>query len=70
MEIKPIRSEVDYEAALKEIEKLLESQPGTPESDRMDVLVPLVEAHEAKNSPIPLPDDPVEIVEYYGKPWP
>jgi HTH-type transcriptional regulator/antitoxin HigA len=43
MEIKPIRSEADYQAALKEIEKLLESQPGTPEGDRMDVLVTLVE---------------------------
>ncbi len=65
MEIKPIRSEVDYEAALKEIENLLGSQPGTPESDRMDVLVTLVEAYEAKNFPIPLPDDPAEILEYY-----
>jgi HTH-type transcriptional regulator / antitoxin HigA len=65
MEIKPIRSEADYEAALKEIEKLLESQPGTPEGDRMDVLVTLVEAYEAKNFPIPEPDDPVEVLEYY-----
>ena len=44
MEIKPIRSEADYQAALKEIEKLIESQPGTPEGDRMEVLVTLVEA--------------------------
>jgi len=65
MEIKPIRSETDYEAALKEIEMLLESQPGTPEGDRMDVLVTLVEAYEAKNFPIPEPDDPVEVLEYY-----
>jgi HTH-type transcriptional regulator/antitoxin HigA len=65
MEIKPIRSESDYEAALKEIEKLLESQPGSPEGDRMDVLVTLVEAYEAKNFPIPEPDDPVEVLEYY-----
>jgi HTH-type transcriptional regulator / antitoxin HigA len=65
MEIKPIRSEADYEAALKEIDRLLESQPGTPEDDRMDVLVTLVEAYEAKNFPIPEPDDPVEVLEYY-----
>jgi HTH-type transcriptional regulator / antitoxin HigA len=39
MDIKPIRTEADYEAAMKEIEKLLDSQPGTPDGDRMDVLV-------------------------------
>jgi HTH-type transcriptional regulator/antitoxin HigA len=65
MEIKPIRSEADYQAALKEIEKLLESQPGTPEGDRMDVLVTLVEAYEAKHFPIPEPADPVEVLKYY-----
>ncbi|MHB0965481.1 MAG: helix-turn-helix domain-containing protein [Bellilinea sp.] len=65
MEIKPIRSEADYQTALKEIEILIESQPGTPEGDRMDVLVTLVEAYEAKHFPIPEPDDPVEVLEYY-----
>lgn len=65
MEIKPIRSEADYQAALKEIETLLESHPGTPEGDRMDVLVTLVEAYEARHFPIPEPDDPVQVLEYY-----
>src|SRR3972149_1934830 len=65
MEIKPIRSEADYQTALKEIEKLIESLPGTPEGDRMDVLVTLVEAYEAKHFPIPEPDDPLEVLEYY-----
>src|ERR1035437_10053394 len=65
MEIRPIRSEADYQAALKEIEKLMESQPGTPEGDRMDVLVTLVEAYEAKHFPIPEPDDAVGVLEYY-----
>jgi HTH-type transcriptional regulator/antitoxin HigA len=65
MEIKPIRNEVDYQAALQEIENLFESQLGTPEGDRMEVLVTLVEAYEAKNFPIPEPDDPVEVLKYY-----
>lgn len=65
MEIKPIRSEADYQEALKEIEKLIETQPGTPEGDRMDVFVTLVEAFEAKHFPIPEPDDPVQVLEYY-----
>jgi HTH-type transcriptional regulator/antitoxin HigA len=57
MEIKPIRNENDYETALKEIETLMDSLPGTPEGDRMDVLVTLVEAYEAINFPIPEPDE-------------
>jgi len=65
MEIKPIRSKADYQAVLKEVEKLMESLPGTPEGDRLDVLVTLVEAYEAKNFPIPEPDDPVAVIEYY-----
>lgn len=65
MEIKPIRSDADYQAALKEIEKLMESQPGTPNGDRMDVLVTLVEAYESKHFSIPEPDDPVQVLEYY-----
>lgn len=65
MEIKPIRSEADHEAALKEIETLVNSQTGTPDADRMEVLVTLVEAFETKNYPIPEPDDPVGVLEYY-----
>jgi len=65
MEIKPIRSEADYQATLKEVERLMESQPGTPNGDRMDVLVTLVEAYESKHFPIPEPDDPVQVLEYY-----
>jgi HTH-type transcriptional regulator / antitoxin HigA len=65
MEIKPIRTESDYQTALNEIERLMESQPGTPEGDRMEVLVTLVESYETKNFPIPEPDDPVEVLEYY-----
>jgi HTH-type transcriptional regulator/antitoxin HigA len=65
MDIKPIRSEEDYQAALKEIDTLLESQPGAIDGDRMDVLVTLVEAYEARHFPIPEPDDPVEVLKYY-----
>jgi len=65
MDIKPIRTETDYQAALKEVERLIDSQPGTPEGDRMDVLVTLIEAYEARHFPIPEPDDPVGVLEYY-----
>jgi HTH-type transcriptional regulator/antitoxin HigA len=65
MDIKPIHNEADYQAALKEIENLIEAQPGTPEGDRLDVMVTLVEAYEARHFPIPEPDDPVQVLEYY-----
>ena len=65
MDIKPIRNEADYEASLKEIEGLMDSQPGTPEGDRMEVLATLVEAYEDSHFPIPEPDDPVQVLEYY-----
>lgn len=43
----------------------MESQLGTPDGDRMEVLVTLIEAHETKHFPIPEPDDPVQVLEYY-----
>jgi len=65
MEIKPIRNQADYDAALAEIERLIDSQPGTPDGDKLEVLVTLVEVYEANHFPIPEPDDPVQVLEYY-----
>ena len=56
MEIKPIRTEADYEAALKEIEKLWSSNYGSPRGDKLDVLITPVEAYEEEHYPIPPPD--------------
>src|SRR5688500_16495481 len=64
MDIKPIHTEQDYQAALTEIERLMDAQPGTPELDRLDVLATLVSAYEAQHYPVPLPD-PVSAIEYY-----
>ena len=64
MEIRPIRTEADYEAALTEIERLFDAKPNTPESDRLDVLTTLVEAYEMRHYPISAPD-PVEAIKYY-----
>lgn len=61
MEIKPIKSERDYRNALKEVDSLMDARPNTPEGDRLDVLVTLVEAWEEKHWPIDLPD-PVEAI--------
>lgn len=64
MDIKPIRTEEDYKAALAEVEKLWGSAPGTPDGDRFEVLFTLVEAYEDKQYPI-LPPDPIEAIKYY-----
>ena len=64
MDIRPIKTEADYQAALEEIERLFEARPDTPEGDRLDVLTTLVEAYEEKHYPVPLPD-PIEAIKYY-----
>src|SRR5450759_1765632 len=65
MDIKPIRTQADYEKALKEVDALFNARPNTPESDRLDVLVILVEAYAAEHFHIPIPDDPIEVLKYY-----
>jgi HTH-type transcriptional regulator / antitoxin HigA len=64
MEIKPIKSKRDHRRALKEIEGLMNAKRNTPEGDRLDVLVALVEAWEAKHYPLDLPD-PIEAIKYH-----
>lgn len=64
MNIKPIRNEADYESALMEIENLWGAAYGSPEGDKLDVLVTLVEAYEEKHHPI-LPPDPIEALLHY-----
>ena len=56
MEIKPIKTEGDYEDALKEIEQLWGASYGSPDGDKLDVLATLVEAYEEEHYPIPPPE--------------
>lgn len=64
MELRPIRTETDYQEALREIELLFNAAPNTPEYDRLDVLSTLVEAYENKHIAIAIPD-PIEAIYYY-----
>ena len=50
--IKPIKTEEDYKAALAQVDVLADADEGTEEFDRLDVLVTLIEAYEAKHYPI------------------
>lgn len=65
MNIKPIRTDDDYKATLKEVSALMDGDPemGTPDGDRLDVLATLVQAYEARHFPMELPD-PVEAIKF------
>lgn len=63
MDIKPIRTDADYQAALKEIKSLMMAESDSPEGEKLDVLVTLIEAYEAKHFPMDLPD-PVAAIKF------
>jgi HTH-type transcriptional regulator/antitoxin HigA len=62
-DLKPIRTEADYDAALSEVERLWGAKTGTPEGDRLDVLATLLEVYEAKHHPMD-PPDPIEAIKF------
>ncbi|MFT3972043.1 MAG: helix-turn-helix domain-containing protein [Amaricoccus sp.] len=62
-ELKPIRTEADYDAALAEVERLWGAKSGTVEGDRLDVLATLIEVYEAKHYPMD-PPDPIEAIRF------
>lgn len=61
--IRPLRTKADYRAALREVERHWDAEPGTAAGDRVDILVTLIEAYEAKHIPIPAPD-PIAAIEF------
>ncbi len=63
MNIKPIKSEEDYIATLKQIESLMDAKPNTPQMDELEVLTTLVEAYEAQHYVIDAPD-PIEAIKF------
>ena len=65
MEIKAIRTEADYLAALREVSALIDLDPAAdaPEGERLDVLGTLVQAYETKHHPIG-PPDPIEAIKF------
>jgi HTH-type transcriptional regulator / antitoxin HigA len=63
MDIRPIHTDADHAAALKEIERLWNAADGSPEADRLEVLAILVEDYESRRWPVPQAT-PVEILHY------
>jgi len=63
MNIKPIKTEVDYNNTLHQIENLMDAKPNTPQMDKLEVLTTLVEAYEAQHYIIDAPD-PIEAIKF------
>jgi len=63
MDIKSIKTDADYRLALKEVESRMRTEPNTPEGEKLDILVTVIEAYERKHFPLDLPD-PVEAIKF------
>lgn len=63
MEIRPIKTEQDYNSAISRIEELWGARKDTPDGDELDLLVTLVESYEMKNYPI-APPDPIDAIKF------
>lgn len=63
IQVRPIRSEADYDAALERIDTLMGAKPGSAEGDELDVLVTLLDAYEEKRFPMDAPD-PVTAIQF------
>jgi HTH-type transcriptional regulator/antitoxin HigA len=63
MELKPIKTKAEYKAALREIETLFDAPDKSPEADRLEVLVMLVEKYETQHYSIAAPD-PIDFLNY------
>lgn len=63
MEIRPIKTEHDYDLALERVNILFDAKPNTEEGDELDILVTLIEKYEKINYPIPDPD-PIEAIKF------
>lgn len=62
-DLKPIRTESDYDEALADVERLWGAKSGSPEGDRLDVLATLIDVYEAKYYHMD-PPDPVEAIRF------
>jgi len=63
MQLKPIKTDADHEAALKEIERLWGAAEGSADGDRLEILITLTEAYEEAHFPMDMPD-PIEAIKF------
>lgn len=63
MEIRPIKTESDYNQALERLDEIFNAKSGTPEGDELEVLGILVDQYENEHFPIGMPD-PIEAIKF------
>jgi HTH-type transcriptional regulator/antitoxin HigA len=63
MDIRPIKTDIDYKESIKRIEKLWGAKKDTPEGDEFDILCTIVEAYEMAHYPI-APPDPIDAIKF------
>ncbi len=63
MEIRPIKTEADYESALERLEEIFGALPGSKEGDEVEILSILIDKYESENYPIDFPD-PIEAIKF------
>ena len=63
MELKPIRTEAEYEKALERLDIIFDSEPGTKEGDELEILALIIEDYENKHYPIE-PPHPIEAIKF------
>ncbi|HAH35758.1 MAG TPA: transcriptional regulator [Algoriphagus sp.] len=63
MNIKPIKTETDYQKALIRLDEIFDAQKGSKKGDELEILSILVDQYEKENFPIDLPD-PIEAIKF------
>jgi HTH-type transcriptional regulator/antitoxin HigA len=63
MELRPLKTKRDYQAALKETDNLWSARPGSRDADRLEVLVLLIQAYESVHYPVPDPN-PIDFLHH------
>ena len=63
MNIKPVKCEADYDAALARVDELMDAELDTPQGDELDILVTLIEKYEAQHHPVDAPN-PIEAIRF------
>ncbi|MGZ5719188.1 MAG: helix-turn-helix domain-containing protein [Burkholderiales bacterium] len=63
MELRPLKTKRDYQAALKEADNLWSARPGSKDADRLEVLVLLIQAYESVHYPVPDPN-PIDFLHH------
>ena len=63
MDIKPIKTEQEFNRAMERLEMIFDAKKGTPEGDELEILGMLIENYDDKHFPIGFPD-PIEAIKF------